>query len=257
VQKLEVDFTYGLGCFGISKPALSLPFNKINLVDDRRDQLVDVAPESNLIIMASIGQNDWFGQILVTTSNWFLKDSFESSITGKKFKCIEAFDNKIFAKNLLSLFSNGLGTISYDWNDLNRLFREIEIGVAGITRGILRKKSPDNWISQCIPEDIISKVRKVKSELRDEQIFENLNFIQFKAIWRYNWELFVWLFEDEDPPVKKDLVFIQDINDIRSKVVHGPQNIDMPIPPQIWVNKLLDVRALVRRMLDKLDASEP
>jgi hypothetical protein len=257
VSKLEVNFTYGLGCFGISKPVLSIPFNYIYLVDDRTDRLVDVAPEANLTIMASIRQQDWLGQIFVTTSNFLLSDSFESLNTGKKIKCIEAFNNKVFAKNLLSLFSNGLGDNCYDWNDLNRFFRDIELGVAGITREVLRKKYSDCWVSQGIPENIISKVREVKAGLRDEQIFENLNFVQFKAIWKSNWESFSWLLEDEDPPVKKDLAFIQSINDKRSLVVHGPRNIDMPIPPQNIANELLAARSLVKRMQDRMKNALP
>jgi len=253
VHRLEVNFTYGLGCFGIAKPVLSLPFNEIYLLDDRTDRLVDLAPESNLTIMASIRQHDWLGNIFVSTSNSIFADSY---VNKKIFNCIEAFDNKKFAKNLLSLFSYGLGTSLFDWNDLNRFFREIELGVAEITREILINKSPDHWMTKCIPEKMLKDLRQEKYDLTEQQIFQKLNFVQFKSIWRYNWDSFSWLFEDEESPEKKEPTFIQRINDFRSIVIHGPQNLDLPVPPQNIVDEFLAVRALVGRIQDKLNNSQ-
>ena len=253
VNELELAFAYGFGCFGYAKPILSLPYNEIYLIDDRSDQIVDAAPESNFTVMVSIKKPEWQGQIIVTSPilSLLIKDSYINTL-GVKHKCIDAFDNKIFARNLLIMFAHGLSDNRYDWNDLNTFFREIETGVVNISRKILRKKSTDYW--SYIPEEIRVRIKEQRKNqnIEGELFFKELNFIDFKKIWETNWDSFSWLFDDKNLSIKENLRFIQKANDSRSLVVHGPKNIDIPFPPQKDVESLLEVRTLVSDLQNKL-----
>jgi hypothetical protein len=255
VNKVEINYTAGLSCFGFSRPILSIPQNKIQLFDDRFDVLVDISPESNLDVMAIIECSDWLGKIIVSTTRIFLMDSYQNYL-GQNYKCIESFDNQIFVKNILNLFAFGLSSERFEWEDLQIFFREIELSVANITRDVLRRTNPSNWFIDLIPEKLKNKLEdKKKIKVLDESFFTSLDFIDFHSIWNHNWDLFSVFFEENKKSSKKSLDFIQDLNKHRAYIYHPTKVIDMARPSKKMVQEILDIRQIVTNFKNKLISS--
>jgi len=222
VTSLVLQQPNGLGCLGNSKPILSLPLTDISLIDMRRDLFVDGLTRAEFPVMGVSAKDDWKGKVVATTAG-FMHDSYPNSF-GYVFPGIDGGSNKQLTQNLVRIISEGFPMPGHTWQDVYSLINSVEVKFFEVTSKVLKQKFGDEWFAASCPSNIMEKcISRASNELPTAPLYIFLDLIDFKNIWRENWDLFSKYFAtplSPDPSKNSSLKFIQDLNEIRKVVAH-------------------------------------
>lgn len=238
VTKLVLQSAHAIGCFGDAESVLAVPGKDVKLLDIRTDYFFANAPRPELPVIATSSHADWKGRIIGLNASLF-HDAYDNPFGGH-FPGIDAADNRIFARNLLRII--GSGAPSPDpWDTVSALVGKIEEEVALITRQVLSGEAQRDWFLEFVPSEI-----QVKCEERRES--ENhafppaayLDLIDYKKIWKQNWDRFSPLISAAAPPASKSasIGFLQRTNDWRKPIAHPTKRvfgaIESPTKEQLY-----------------------
>ena len=221
VEELWLKHPYGIGCFGGAKPILALPSSEIRLLDTNKDLYVSSLPRPEFPVMATTGMEDWRGRIIAANVD-FIHDAY-TGLGGRVFPCIEGADNARLAKNLIQVISDGVSPPGITWEDAFLLLDETETAIYRITERILRAHQGDDWFLQMTPIATRDKcLKRAQDERGGFPPSAYLDLIDFKLIWKTNWNFFGNLFTStsEAPSKGASLKFLQELNEIRKKIAH-------------------------------------
>jgi hypothetical protein len=212
----------GLGCFGNAKPILSLPINEISLIDLRKDLFVDGLSRPEFPIMGISAKDDWKGKVIATTAG-FIVDPY-TNIFGYTFSGIEGGNNLRLTENLVRIISEGFPSPSHTWQEVYSLIHEIELKIFEITQNLLSSKFGDRWFMASCPSSILEKCKQRNAnQFPDTKLYIYLDLIDFKNIWKENWNHFSQFFITSsviNPNRNNSLNFFQELNEIRKIIAH-------------------------------------
>jgi hypothetical protein len=222
ISILTLSQPNGLGCYGGAKAVLSFPINEIDLVEMRKDRFVNGLSRPEFSVIGISSKEDWRGRVIASSSS-LIYDSF-SNVFGRVVPGIDSNDNKKFARNLIRMISVGPQSPGLSWQSAYALISEIEISCLRITEQVLRKKYSENWFQMGCPDGIKEKcLARARDCSPGVPIFAFLDLIDFKNIWRNNWDDFSLVFDSTHGSGvgrNRFLKFFQDINEIRKIVAH-------------------------------------
>lgn len=254
VDNLLLQQANGIGCLGSNtQPVIAVPSSAIRVLDMRTDYFVQNFPRPELPIFASAGKTNWRGQILASNVGLFA-DPYKG-ILGDYFPAIDGADNRIFARNLLRLIANGVAPPAYDWEQVFALISRIETSLARVTDIALRKKAGGKWFRITVPQELqIKCAGRAAGENSNFPVEAYLDLIDFKKIWKANWDQFAPLLAHVKPPLTK-AEFLKDIqaaNDIRKPAMHATKRVlaGVPQPGRDTFIRLTRIAEYAGTMLD-------
>jgi hypothetical protein len=155
VSTLLLQQPNGLGCFGNTKPILSLPLSEISLIETRSDVFVDGLNRPEFPLMGVAAKDGWQGKVIASTAG-FIHDSYPN-IFGNIFPGIEGGNNIQLTRNLIKVISEGFQLPRETWQAVYSLIAEIEFRCLEITRILLTNKFGNNWFDLSCPTNIKEK----------------------------------------------------------------------------------------------------
>lgn len=225
VTRLVLQQANAIGCFGGAEPVLTVPAKGVKLLDIRSDYFFANASRPELPVIASSSHDNWRGRIIALNGSLF-HDAYDNPFGGH-FPGIKAADNAIFARNLLRVIGGGVPSPD-PWDSVSALVGKIEENVALITRRVLSEKSQQDWFFELVPSEIQTKcIERQRSENQAFPPAAYLDLIDYKKIWKQNWDHFSPLINAVAPPASKSnsIAFLQRTNDWRKPIAHPTKRI--------------------------------